>query len=81
MNNLIRPGLYGAYHDIVPVETINRESFVADIVGPVCETTDYLARGWPKCWWIHRAIRLFGSAKAMKTWFEERRGFKRMTKL
>ena len=44
MNDLIRPGLYGAYHDIVPVETIERESFVADIVGPVCETTDYLAR-------------------------------------
>ena len=44
MNDLIRPGLYGAYHDIVPVETIEREAFVADIVGPVCETTDYLAR-------------------------------------
>jgi len=44
MNDLIRPGLYGAYHDIVPVETIEREDFVADIVGPVCETTDYLAR-------------------------------------
>ena len=44
MNDLIRPGLYGAYHEIVPVETIEREDFVADIVGPVCETTDYLAR-------------------------------------
>jgi diaminopimelate decarboxylase len=44
MNDLIRPGLYGAYHDIVPIETIERETFVADIVGPVCETTDYLAR-------------------------------------
>ena len=44
MNDLIRPGLYGAYHDIVPVETIERENFIADIVGPVCETTDYLAR-------------------------------------
>jgi diaminopimelate decarboxylase len=44
MNDLIRPGLYGAYHDIVPVETTEREDFVADIVGPVCETTDYLAR-------------------------------------
>ena len=44
MNDLIRPGLYGAYHEIVPVETIERETFVADIVGPVCETTDYLAR-------------------------------------
>jgi len=44
MNDLIRPGLYGAYHDIVPVETSEREDFVADIVGPVCETTDFLAR-------------------------------------
>jgi len=44
MNDLIRPGLYGAYHDIVPVETSERGDFVADIVGPVCETTDYLAR-------------------------------------
>jgi len=44
MNDLIRPGLYGAYHEIVPVETSEREDFVADIVGPVCETTDYLAR-------------------------------------
>ena len=44
MNDLIRPGLYGAYHHIVPVETVERESFVADIVGPVCETTDCLAR-------------------------------------
>ena len=44
MNDLIRPGLYGAYHEIVPVETTERESFIADIVGPVCETTDYLAR-------------------------------------
>ena len=44
MNDLIRPGLYGAYHEIVPVETNERDTFVADIVGPVCETTDYLAR-------------------------------------
>src|SRR5262245_33745070 len=44
MNDLIRPGLYGAYHEIVPVEGIERQTFVADVVGPVCETTDYLAR-------------------------------------
>lgn len=44
MTDLIRPGLYGAYHDIVPVEANERQRFVADIVGPVCETTDYLAR-------------------------------------
>lgn len=45
MNDLIRPGLYGAYHNIVPVEFGQRESFVADVVGPVCETTDFLACG------------------------------------
>ena len=107
MNDLIRPGLYGAYHDIVPVETSEREDFVADIVGPVCETTDYLARdrSLPQVQrgeilavkdtgaygftlasnynsrprpaevsWMPRAIKLFASAKATKTWFEERKG-------
>lgn len=44
MNDLLRPGLYGAYHHIVPVDSDQRELFTADVVGPVCETTDYLAR-------------------------------------
>jgi diaminopimelate decarboxylase len=47
MNDLIRPALYGAYHDIVAV-TQNEESMtkseVTDIVGPVCETGDFFAR-------------------------------------
>jgi diaminopimelate decarboxylase len=47
MNDLIRPALYGAYHEIVPV-TKNAEktkkSEVTDIVGPVCETGDFFAR-------------------------------------
>jgi diaminopimelate decarboxylase len=47
MNDLIRPALYGAYHEIVPVtknaET-TRKSEVTDIVGPVCETGDFFAR-------------------------------------
>lgn len=45
MNDLIRPALYGAYHEIVPV--FQRESADidgADIVGPVCETGDFFAR-------------------------------------
>ncbi len=44
MNDLIRPTLYDAWHDIIPV-TIHsdRENITADIVGPVCETGDYLA--------------------------------------
>ena len=45
MNDLIRPSLYNAYHEIVPVLAIaNRESIVADIVGPVCESGEFLAR-------------------------------------
>ena len=45
MNDLLRPSLYGAYHEIVPV--IRRENAaieVSDIVGPVCETGDFFAR-------------------------------------
>jgi diaminopimelate decarboxylase len=44
MNDLIRPTLYEAHHDIVPVRPIvGREWIRADVVGPVCETGDYLA--------------------------------------
>jgi diaminopimelate decarboxylase len=43
MNDLIRPSLYNAYHEIVP--TVRRGgSMVADVVGPVCESGDFLAR-------------------------------------
>lgn len=45
MNDLIRPALYQAHHDIVPVELEkNPVRLVADIVGPVCETGDFFAR-------------------------------------
>ena len=47
MNDLIRPALYGAYHEIIPVtRSANPEakSEVTDIVGPVCETGDFFAR-------------------------------------
>jgi len=44
MNDLIRPALYGAYHEIVPVRESNRAKIRADVVGPVCETGDFLAR-------------------------------------
>jgi diaminopimelate decarboxylase len=43
MNDLIRPTLYEAHHEIVPVIEGAREEIVADIVGPVCESGDYLA--------------------------------------
>jgi diaminopimelate decarboxylase len=44
MNDLIRPTLYEAHHDIVPVNHSNLAPITADIVGPVCETGDYLAK-------------------------------------
>ena len=45
MNDLIRPTLYDAYHEIIPVaEPDNPETMVADVVGPVCESGDYLAK-------------------------------------
>ena len=44
MNDLIRPSLYRSYHDILPVRKTDRPAIVADVVGPVCETGDFLAR-------------------------------------
>ena len=44
MNDLIRPALYGAYHEILPVRQNNNRRIRADVVGPVCETGDFLAR-------------------------------------
>ena len=44
MNDLIRPTLYEAHHDILPVvKVVGARSMVADVVGPVCESGDYLA--------------------------------------
>jgi len=45
MNDLIRPALYQAHHEILPVRSNSAASIVADIVGPVCESADFLARG------------------------------------
>ena len=46
MNDLIRPTLYDAWHDITPVAELARDAILAkvDIVGPVCESGDYLAQ-------------------------------------
>jgi len=45
MNDLIRPALYQAYHEIVPVRRSgSKRRMVVDVVGPVCETGDFLAR-------------------------------------
>jgi diaminopimelate decarboxylase len=43
MNDLIRPTLYDAWHDVLPVREGGGEMMTADVVGPVCETGDYLA--------------------------------------
>jgi diaminopimelate decarboxylase len=47
MNDLIRPTLYEAYHDLLPVRLAGpaAANIVADVVGPVCESGDYLALG------------------------------------
>src|SRR5881227_947488 len=47
MNDLIRPTLYEAHHDILPVREAasGAQEIVADVVGPVCESGDYLALG------------------------------------
>jgi diaminopimelate decarboxylase len=44
MNDLIRPSLYKAYHEIVPVMTSQAVAVTVDVVGPICETGDFLAR-------------------------------------
>ena len=47
MNDLIRPTLYDAYHEIIPLKKSPDmvDMVVADVVGPVCESGDYLAKG------------------------------------
>jgi diaminopimelate decarboxylase len=46
MNDLLRPSLYGAFHEIVPVEVPreDRARETVDVVGPICESGDFLAR-------------------------------------
>src|SRR6185369_463137 len=44
MNDLIRPALYQGHHEIVPLRKNGRTPILADVVGPVCESGDFLAR-------------------------------------
>jgi diaminopimelate decarboxylase len=44
MNDLVRPSLYEAYQEVIPVKKSNGEKYRADIVGPICESGDFLAR-------------------------------------
>ena len=44
MNDLLRPALYGSHHEIRHVRQADRPPLVADVVGPICESSDYFAR-------------------------------------
>ncbi len=44
MNDLLRPSLYNAYHDFELLECKSNEKSLADIVGPICESGDFLAK-------------------------------------
>ena len=44
MNDLIRPALYSAYHEMLPLRETGGPKTKADVVGPVCETGDFLAK-------------------------------------
>ena len=44
MNDLIRPALYQAHHEIVPVRPRPGRGSIVDVVGPVCESGDFFAR-------------------------------------
>jgi diaminopimelate decarboxylase len=47
MNDLLRPALYDAWHDVLPVVPRRAQEVSYDIVGPVCESADFLARDRP----------------------------------
>lgn len=48
MNDLIRPSLYGSYHSVLPVKKRpSAPGLIADIVGPICESGDFLAKDRP----------------------------------
>jgi diaminopimelate decarboxylase len=44
MNDLLRPSLYRSHHEIIPVRQNSIETVLVDVVGPVCETGDFLAK-------------------------------------
>ena len=44
MNDLVRPSLYGAFHRIDEVKSKGRTPVLVDVVGPICESSDFLAQ-------------------------------------
>ena len=67
MNDLIRPALYQAHHEILSVLREDRPAQTADIVGPVCETGDFFARDrtLPELWAGDLAVLLDAGAYGM----------------
>lgn len=47
MNDLLRPSLYNAFHKIETIDNKDTDVSVADVVGPVCESGDFLAKDYP----------------------------------
>jgi len=47
MNDLIRPAFYDSYHEIVPVKRKSGPAISSDVVGPVCESSDFFAKNRP----------------------------------
>lgn len=47
MNDLIRPAFYDSYHEIVPLARKNGVRIPSDVVGPICESSDYFAKDRP----------------------------------
>lgn len=47
MNDLVRPAMYKAVHSIVPVRADSGKPRPADVVGPICESSDRFAKDWP----------------------------------
>ena len=47
MNDLLRPALYDSYHEIVPVARRNGKLIFSDVVGPICESSDYFCKDRP----------------------------------
>ena len=64
MNDLIRPSLYKAYHYITPADAHDAAATPADIVGPVCESGDFLAKSYPLPPMAHNELLVVHSAGA-----------------
>ncbi len=64
MNDLLRPSLYGAYHSITHFKEADEKVGVADVVGPVCESGDFLAKDIELPYFQHNDLILINSAGA-----------------